>query len=315
MASKYDGLARIIVQNVGGKQNILSVEHCFTRLRFRLKDEGKANEEMLKNTEGVVNTIVSGGQFQVVIGTHVGDVYEAVLDVAHIKAGSEEAADEKQSLLDIISGIFTPIIGLLCASGIVKGLLVVLTTLGLMTAESGTYQILYAIGDALFYFFPVLLGYTAAKKFRCNEATGIIIGSIMIYPSLITVLGGEAISTLFAGTVFESNVFLKFLGIPVILNNYSSTVIPIILSVWFASKVEKLAKKYSPSVVKSFLVPLVTLLITVPVTFIVIGPAAINAYTANEFNPKVLVEKLIGKSEFKGKSPNDPFCGYWDAHN
>lgn len=275
MAGKYDGLARIIVQNVGGRENILSVEHCFTRLRFRLKDEGRANQEMLKTTDGIVNIIVSGGQFQVVIGSHVGDVYETLLDIAQIqKETSEDTEAGRQSILDVISGIFTPIIGLLCASGIIKGLLVLLTTLGVMNAGSGTYQLLYAMGDALFYFFPVLLGYTAAKKFRCNEATGIIIGCIMIYPSLIALMSGDPLNTMFAGTVFESGIFMKFLGIPIILNNYSSTVIPVILSVWFGSKTEKMIKKYSPAVVKSFLVPLITLLLTVPVTFIIIGPAA-----------------------------------------
>lgn len=275
MAGKYDGLARIIVQNVGGRENILSVEHCFTRLRFRLKDEGRANQEMLKTTDGIVNIIVSGGQFQVVIGPHVGDVYETLLDIAHIrKETSEDTEEGRQSILDVISGIFTPIIGLLCASGIIKGLLVLLTTLGVMNAGSGTYQLLYAMGDALFYFFPVLLGYTAAKKFRCNEATGIIIGCIMIYPSLIALMSGEPLNTMFTDTVFESGIFMKFLGIPIILNNYSSTVIPVILAVWFGSKTEKMIKKYSPAVVKSFLVPLITLLLTVPVTFIIIGPAA-----------------------------------------
>lgn len=273
MASKYDGIARIIVQNVGGKNNIQSLTHCFTRLRFVLKDEGKANMEMLKKTDGIVNVINSGGQFQVVIGTHVPDVYEAVTEVAHLGDMTDKEGG-KSGLIDIISGVFLPAISLLCACGIIKGLLVVLTTLGLLTDTSGTYQILYAIGDCIFYFFPVILGYTAAKKFRCSEIIGIAIGAILIYPNIISLMSGDALMTLFEGTVFESVVYTKFLGIPVILNNYTSTVIPIIIAIWFASKVEKIAKKISPSVVKSFLVPLITLIITVPITFLLIGPVA-----------------------------------------
>ena len=276
MASKYDGLARIIVQNVGGKGNIKSLTHCFTRLRFVLKDEGKANEEMLKKTDGIVNIVKSGGQFQIVIGTHVPDVYEAVAQVAHldVQTAGDEDDGKKSSILDVFSGIFLPTIGLLCACGIVKGLLVLLTTLGVLSTESGTYQILYAIGDCIFYFFPVILGYTAAKKFKCSEITGIAIGAILIYPNIISLMSGDAITTLFQGTIFESAIYTKFLGIPVILNNYSSTVIPIILSIWFAAKVEKFAKKISPAVVKSFLVPLITLVITAPLTFLIIGPLA-----------------------------------------
>ena len=275
MAGKYDGLAKVIIQNVGGKRNILYLEHCFTRLRFRLKDEGAANAEMLRNTEGVVNVIISGGQFQIVIGTHVPDVYEAVLKAAHLNQGQPESGQgEKSGLVDVISGVFMPAIGLLCACGIVKGLLVMLTTLGLMTADRGTYQILYAVGDCIFYFFPVILGYTAAKKFKCNEVIGIAIGCTMIYPAIISVMAGEPVSTLFAGSIFESKIYMNFLGIPVILNNYSSTVIPVILAVWFGSKVERKMKEWSPAVVKSFLVPLVTLVVTVPITFLVIGPVA-----------------------------------------
>ena len=274
MANKYDGLARIIVQNVGGKGNIKSLTHCFTRLRFVLKDESKANEEMLKKTDGIVNIVKSGGQFQVVIGTHVPDVYEAVMDVAHLNTQVSEDGDQKTSILDVFSGIFLPAIGLLCACGIVKGLLVLFTTLGVLSTDSGTYQILYAIGDCIFYFFPVILGYTAAKKFKCSEITGIALGTILIYPNIISLMSGDPITTILPGTIFESAVYTKFLGIPVLLSNYSSTVIPIILSVWFASKVEKFAKKISPAVVKSFLVPLITLLITAPLTFLVIGPLA-----------------------------------------
>ncbi|WP_042352092.1 beta-glucoside-specific PTS transporter subunit IIABC [Bacillus massiliigorillae] len=279
MASKYDGLARIIIQNVGGKENIASLEHCFTRLRFRLKDESKANTEMLKQSDEIVNVIQSGGQYQIVIGNHVGAVCEAVLDKAKLKkADSEEQNEEKQGIfsriINTISGIFLPVIGLLCAAGMMKGLLVILTAAGVLAETDGTYIILSAIGNCIFYFFPVFLGYTAAKKFGISEIIGLAIGTIMVYPTLIAVMSGEPLSVLFEGTAFESNVFLTFLEIPVLLNDYSSTVIPVILAVWFASKVEKVAKKIIPDVVKSFLVPLLTLAIVIPITFLVIGPIA-----------------------------------------
>lgn len=282
MASKYDGLARIIVQNVGGKENIVSLVHCFTRLRFVLKDESKANTDMLKKADGVQEIIVSGGQYQIVIGTNVEDVYDAVLAVAHLSkdAISSESEPgnggkaEKTSFVDLISGIFIPALGLLAACGIIKGFLVLFTQFGWLTTDSGTYTILYAIGNVFFYFCPVVLGYTAAKKFKLNEVIGIAIGACLIYPDIISATTGNAITTLFPGTVLESNVFLTFLKIPVILNDYSSTVIPVILSVWFASKVEKVVKKHCPTVIKFFGVPIVTLLVTVPLAFIVIGPIA-----------------------------------------
>lgn len=274
MAGKYDGLAKVIIQNVGGRENIVSAEHCFTRLRFVLKDEKNVNEEMLKNTDGIINIIKSGGQFQIVIGTHVPDVYEAVLKAAHLEKNTQTESDEKKGIIDTISGVFMPVIGLLCACGIVKGLLVLLTTAGVLTAESGTYQILYAVGDCIFYFFPVILGYTAAKKFKCSEIIGIAVGCTLIYPAIISLMSAEPIMTIFEGTVLQSSVYAKFLGIPVILNNYSSTVIPVILTVWFASKIEHVIKKHCPAVVKSFGVPFVTLIITIPIAFIIIGPAA-----------------------------------------
>ena len=281
MASKYDGLSRIIIQNIGGKENILSVEHCFTRLRFKLKDESKANTDILKNTEGIVNVIQNGGQYQIVIGNHVNQVYEVIVEKAHLKnlAELEETEEIKDknifnSLVSTISGIFLPIIGLLCACGMLKGLLVILKTIGVLAETDGTYVILSAIGDCIFYFFPVFLGYTAAKKFKVNEIIGIAIGTSMIYPTIISAMGGDVLNVLFKGTVFESNVFLTFLKVPVILNNYTSTVIPIILAVWLASKVEKFAKRITPNVIRSFGVPLITLAITVPATFIVIGPIA-----------------------------------------
>lgn len=185
------------------------------------------------------------------------DVYDAINNIAHLKKAAESTAGEtekekkgKTSLIDIISGIFMPALGLLTACGIIKGLLVVFTQFKLLTSADGTYIILNSIGDVIFYFFPVFLGYTSAKKFKCNEFIGLAIGACLIYPDIISATSGDTISTLFSGTVLQSNVSLTFLKIPIILNDYSSTVIPVILSVWLGAKVEKVIKKYCPSVIK-----------------------------------------------------------------
>lgn len=226
--------------------------------------------------------IQSGGQYQVVIGNHVPDVFKEVmaglgLSIAPSNDVEQEAEPEKkQNLLnrfiDMISGLFTPILSVLIATGILKGVLALLSAIGVLEKTGGTYQMLYAIGDSVMYFLPIFLGLTAAKKFKVSEFTGIAIGAAMIYPAIITAAAGEGVSKLFVGTLFESKVIFDFLGIPVMLLNYSSTVVPVIVAVWFASKIEKWAKKISPSVIKMFFVPLVTLIITIPLTLIVIGP-------------------------------------------
>lgn len=281
--NKYDGLARIIIQNVGGKSNIISITHCITRLRFKLKDESKANTDILKNTDGIVTVVQSGGQYQVVIGNHVPDVYQTVCEVGHIQntTSSEvaEEEDDNQNLFNkfiaIISAVFTPFLGVLGAAGMIKGFNALFVAIGLYPNTSGTYMVLQATGDAFFYFLPIVLGYTASKKFKVNEFVGMAIGMAMLYPDLAAKMSGESIMTLFAGApIIESTVFITFLKIPVILMNYSSTVVPIILAVALAAKVEKFFKKIIPDVVKLFLVPFFTLLISVPLTLIIVGPIA-----------------------------------------
>ncbi|MBC1417946.1 beta-glucoside-specific PTS transporter subunit IIABC [Listeria fleischmannii] len=277
---KYEQLAKDILENVGGTENINSVFHCITRLRFKLKDEKIANTEKIKALDGVVSVIQSGGQYQVVIGNNVPDVYKAVLEVGGINPEGSGDADSGSGgnifnrFIDMISGVFTPVLGVLAATGMIKGFAAAFIAFGWLTAESGTYQILYAIGDCLFYFFPIFLGYTASKKFGGNIFIGMAIGAALVYPTLAGILAGKPEYVLFAGTIFESPIHVTFLGIPVILMSYSSSVIPIIIATWFASKVEKLARKVIPDVIKTFIVPFVTLLIVVPLTFMVIGPVA-----------------------------------------
>ncbi|MEK0288240.1 beta-glucoside-specific PTS transporter subunit IIABC [Caldifermentibacillus hisashii] len=279
---KYEQLAKDIIANVGGKENVTSVVHCITRLRFKLKDENKANTEVLKNMDGVVTVMKSGGQYQVVIGNHVPDVYKAVVAVGGFQAEKPVEEDDAEAskgnimnrFIDLISGIFTPILGVLAATGMIKGLNALFIAVGWLTNTSGTYQILNAIGDGLFYFLPVILGYTAMKKFRGTPFIGMAIAFALVYPTLGSLTTGDPLTTLFPGTIFESPVYIKFLGIPVILMTYSSSVIPIILAAFVAAKVEKYLAKVIPDVVKAFLVPMFTLLIVVPLTFIVIGPIA-----------------------------------------
>ncbi|MCM3032338.1 beta-glucoside-specific PTS transporter subunit IIABC [Niallia taxi] len=278
---KYEQLAKDIIANVGGKENVNSVVHCITRLRFKLKDESKAQTDIIKNMEGVVTVMKSGGQYQVVIGNHVPDVYKAVVEVGGLNTQSsseDNGGGEKQGIfnqfIDIISSIFTPVLGVLAATGMIKGFNALFLALGWLEATSGTYQILNALGDSLFYFFPIFLGYTASKKFGGTTFIGMVIGASLVYPTLTTLTTGTPITTLFSGTVFQSPVFITFLGVPVILMSYASSVIPIILAAYFGVKLEKFFKKIIPDVVKTFLVPFFTLLIAVPITFLVIGPIA-----------------------------------------
>lgn len=283
MASKYDALARIIIQNVGGKSNVISLTHCVTRLRFKLKDESKANTEVLKKTEGIVTVMKSGGQYQIVIGNHVPDVFEVVNKIGGFSSADNYTEMPKQkmnpgaALIDVISGIFAPTLGVLAATGMIKGLLALFVYFNIISEAGGVYQILYAVSDGFFHYLPIILGYSAAKKFNVNLFTGLALGGGLMYVDDVLKLAATTpIATIFAGTDFAANVYTKFLGIPVLLpaSGYASSVIPIILAVWMASKIEKMWKKVIPDVVKTFLVPMLTLAIATPLTFLVIGPIA-----------------------------------------
>lgn len=279
---KYNELAKNIVKNIGGKENVISLTHCITRLRFKLKDESIANDDVLKNMQGIVTVMKSGGQYQVVIGNHVPEVYADVCELIDIDnlSGDEEPKKSGKLLdkgIDIVSGIFQPILGIMAACGMVKGLNALFIALGLYSDTSGGALIINAVGDGLFTFLPLFLGYTSAKKFGLKPMIGLVIGAIMCYPGIQagTISStGDAMYTLFSGTMFESPVYISFFGIPVISMDYTGTVIPVILSVYFASKCEKVFNKIVPDLVKFFFVPMLTLLVALPITFIVIGPIA-----------------------------------------
>lgn len=286
---KYHDLAQDIVQNVGGKENINSLTHCITRLRFKLKDEGKANDDVLKKMDGVVTVMKSGGQYQVVIGNHVPDVYADVLDVAGISGAASEEDDSAgdtnifNRLIDIISGCFQPFLGALSAAGMIKGLNALLVFMGTQgwiswDATSGSYAMLNAIGDGIFFFMPIILGYTAATKFKLHPMVGITIGAAMCYPAVqgdalkatfeaVAGEGAAAPSSLFGMAAYDT-----FLGIPWVGANYTSSVIPVIFIIAFAAQIQKVAKKVIPEMVQTFLIPFFVLLIALPVGFLVIGP-------------------------------------------
>ena len=281
---KYEPLARDILAHIGGAENVNDVFHCVTRLRFRLKDESKADTNYLKNHDDIVTVVQSGGQYQVVIGNHVPDVYDAVVEAGHLKTGSDSGSSEPEEkknllnyLIDLISGIFQPVLGIMCAAGMIKGLVTVLTSVGWMAADSGTCHILTAIGDALFMFLPALLGYTSAMKFKLKPLTGLLIGLILCYPTVqlsAISAGQEPLYYLFSGTPFESAVYETFLGIPFIAMDYTSTVVPVIIICWLASRIQHWLDGFMPSVVKSFMTPMFTLLISMVLGFLLIGPVA-----------------------------------------
>lgn len=279
---KYESLAKEIIKNVGGKENINSLTHCITRLRFKLKDESKANDEVLKNMDGVVTVMKSGGQYQVVIGNHVAEVYGDVCTIAGLESKSsnnEEEENNKGNLfnraIDIVSGIFQPILGVMSACGMLKGFNALFLALGLYKDCSGVSILLNGIGDALFMFLPLFLGFTSAKKFNLKPMLGLAIGAAMCYPALqLSTLSknAEPLYTLFANTIFASDIYINILGIPIISMDYTSTVIPVIFIVYFASKCEKFFNKIIPDLVKFFIVPMLVLLVSLPIGFLIIGP-------------------------------------------
>lgn len=265
MAKDYSRLANDILANVGGKENIVALTHCMTRLRMNVKDKEKVNTPVLEKLEGVIQVMDVGGQVQIVIGTKVKNVYEAVAAITGVIGNGENAntGNDKDTnvvgkFISVIAGLFTPILGAFIGAGMLKVILMVLTTFGVLSTDMGTYKILYAAADAIFYFLPVALALTAAKKFGCNQFVALVIAGAMIYPDIITLV--------------NEGTSVTFFHIPVILNNYSSTVIPAIIAVWFASVVEKALKKVLPEILQTLFLVTLEITICVPVTFLVIGP-------------------------------------------
>lgn len=260
-------LAQKIVDLVGGKSNVNSLIHCVTRLRFKLKDESKAKTDEIKNLDGVMTVVKSGGQYQVVIGDKVTEIYNQVMPLLGLKVeGTEESSEtdskEKKniwnSLVELLSSLFMPVLGPLASAGILKGILVLCTISGLLTEKSGTYMILYAASDAVFYFLPIILGFSAAKAFKTDPYLSAIIGAALVYPNMVS--------------AYTAGKSLDFLGIPVVLMNYTQTLIPIVAAIYLLSVVQKYLQKIVPKQLKGIFVPLLSLVIVVPLSFLVVGP-------------------------------------------
>ena len=275
MAKKdYSELAQDIIAHVGGLDNIVNVRHCITRLRFVLKDEEKGDTDYLMNRDGVVTVVKAGGQYQVVIGNHVPDVYAAVLNegAPGVGATGQDEGDEVPAegnlfdrFVDLISGIFQPFLGPLAAAGIVKGVVAIMAAMGMSNTNSALYAILEAAGDAFFQYLPILVAITASQKFKMSTYTAVAVVGALLYPTI-----SSSVTTLQEAGL--DNVF----GIPFALpaGGYFSTVMPAILAIFVASKIENFIKKYTPDYVKLFVVPFVTIIISVPLTFLLVGPVA-----------------------------------------
>ncbi len=260
--SKYDKLAEDIIAAVGGKENVISLRHCVTRLRFRLKDESIAKDEVLKNMDGVITIMKAMGEYMVVIGEHVPDVYAVVCEKLGLTP--EEANPVKQEegqkqgvvqrVLGVIMAAMGPTLNMLCASGLIKGLTTILLFAGVIEATDGVYLLLNAMGDAIFTFLPIMLGFNLAKKLGGDPFLGFLIGAILCYPGI-------------------NGVDIDLFGY-VINATYSGSFLPVILIVAVAVPVEKWLKAHISDLFKGFLAPVITLLVVMPLGFVAIGPFA-----------------------------------------
>ena len=260
----YSVVAKRIIEELGGEKNVNSVMHCMTRLRFTLKDESIVDDEKVKKIKGVMGVMKKGGQYQIIIGNNVGTCYKELLKLGNFSdsnSNSEESKEKKgivTTVLDVVSGCMSGTMPALVGAGMVKVLLVILTTIGLLSDTSQTYKILYSLGDATFYFLPFLLVISSSKKFNINPYTlGAVIG-VMLYPDFTgLVASGEKIS---------------LFGLPVAAASYTYAVIPVIIMAWIMKYIEQFADRITPAVTKNFLKPLLILIIALPIALVLVGP-------------------------------------------
>ena len=268
MAKDFSKMSSDIMKYIGGVDNVIDIAHCATRLRFRLKNSDIVNRTMLEQTEGVIKTLESGGQFQIVIGNKVSLVYEEILkNNKNLTLGQEDKDSEKNknvfdAFIATVAAIFTPVLMVMCGSGVLKGILAIAVSAG-MSTDSGTYIVLYAAADAFFVFMPFLLAFSSAKRFGANQFLAVTLAGSLVYPNIITAINNE--------------VTLTFLGIPLVLLNYHSTVLPIIVAVFVLSKLEKMLKRIIPEAVYSFMMPCIALAVMTPLSLLVIGPVLTTA--------------------------------------
>ncbi len=274
---EYTKIASDILANVGGKSNVKSVTHCFTRLRFVLKDEGKAKKDVVEHLEGVIQVVVAGGQFQVVCGAKVTKIYDALLPlVGEVEGASEENAKFSMNLvLQKISEIFTPIVPAIAAAGLIKGLLSAASRLPMFDAftATSTYTILNTASNIIFYFMPIFLAYTAAKAIKCSEIMAMLLGAFLCHPTIDALIQDVATrSTIFGLPVIKMAFTI---GESTRVFSYTESVIPIILGVIVLHFLEKFLHKYIPEILQIILVPGISLIVMVPVMLVVVGPVGI----------------------------------------
>jgi len=275
----YEELANQIIDLIGGKDNIVFFTYCTTRLRFNLKDRSTINIKEIERQPGVLGSQWSNEELQIIIGPAVADAYNLICTTHNLEGqvpinenldgDMPKGKISFKAIMDGISGSITPLIPMMIGCGMIKLMAILLEMIGLLSAESTTYAILSFVGDAGFYFFPVFLGYSSARKFNANISLGILMGAIFMHPDFISmVTSGEPIS---------------LFGIPVYAATYANSVLPTILAVWVMSKVEKFFTKISPKVLRSFLVPLCTILIMLPIALCVVGPvgSVVGTYVSN----------------------------------
>ena len=272
----YNVIAGNILKNVGGAQNVADVTHCFTRLRFVLKNRELANKEIVEKLEGVIQVVEANGQFQVVIGTKVDKVYEAILPMVNREKGNEIKADKGSlgnRILQTISKIFTPLVPAIAASGLIKGLLSVAIRLGWISDTNSTYILLNTASNIIFYYMPIFLAYTSAKALKCSKINAMVLGAFLCHPVIDALI--QDVSTV--NTIFGLPVIKKAftIGEATKVFSYTESVIPIILAVIVLHYLEKFLKKWIPDMLEIILVPGLSLIIMVPVLLVVVGPVGI----------------------------------------
>ena len=256
-------LGEAIVKHLGGAKNIKTIEHCATRLRVNLVDETLLKEKELEKTVGVLGVVHAMGGLQIIIGNTVNGVYDTIISnykFDNPKVKNNERGNIVNGLLNTLSAILGPVIPAIMTSGLISSLLILMTMAGLSNT-SGEYIMLQTAANTIFYFLPVMVGYTSAKRFNCNPVYGIFVGGLLLHPTIMGLFGAEQ--------------GISFLGIPVIALDYSSSLIPSILSVWVLAYVEKYVDKFLPSAVKFVMKPLLIVLIMLPITICVAGPLGI----------------------------------------
>ena len=258
----FKQMATTILKLVGGEKNVASVTNCMTRLRFNLNDVSKAQVDEIKKLKGVQGVVNKNGQFQIIIGTHVSKVCDEIHKLGSFGENSSSDAEDKETgvinkILGTITAIFTPVIPALAGSGMIKALLAILNLFGIVSVNSQTYTYLSFLSDTVFYFLPVILAYSAAKRFKCSPYLAAVLGASLLHPSFSALNTGDPVA---------------FFGIPIRMISYGASVVPILLIVFAQSYIERFAKKISPNAVKVFLVPLITLVLTSLLAFSALGP-------------------------------------------